>query len=193
MPDEQPDEQRCVPQDVPVTTVAVPLAAAGDITQGGAAADRAAGDAATGTPPVGTPAGTASLDVVVGTPPVGTPTDTPSVDAAEDVAVPDEDVAVPDEEALTRIATPGLVRRAPRFGAFIGYGAVLGFVVGVVLAIALDRGDLVAAGEGGGVLPFLAGSNGARLMSGVGMAGIGAILGTLLALWADARSHRRAR
>ncbi len=181
MPDEQPDEQRCVPQDVPVTTVAVPLAAAGDITQGGAAADRAAGDAATGTPPVGTPAGTASPDVVV-----GTPTDTPSVDAAEDVAVP-------DEEALTRIATPGLVRRAPRFGAFIGYGAVLGFVVGVVLAIALDRGDLVAAGEGGGVLPFLAGSNGARLMSGVGMAGIGAILGTLLALWADARSHRHAR
>ena len=85
------------------------------------------------------------------------------------------------------------MRRAPRFGAFIGYGAVLGFVVGVVLAIALDRGDLVAAGEGGGVLPFLAGSNGARLVTGIGLAGVGAIVGAVLALWADARSRRAAR
>lgn len=100
---------------------------------------------------------------------------------------------VPDEETLARIAEPALVRRAPRFGAFIGYGAVLGFVVGVVLAIALDRGDLVAAGEGGGVLPFLGGSNGARLVTGIGLAGVGAIVGAVLALWADARSRRAAR
>ena len=101
--------------------------------------------------------------------------------------------AVPDEATLARIATPAIVRRAPRYGAFIGYGAVLGFVVGVVLAIALDRGDLVNAGEGGGVLPFLGGANGARLMTGVGLAGLGALVGAGVALWADARSRRRAR
>jgi hypothetical protein len=99
--------------------------------------------------------------------------------------------ALPDEEMLARIAAPALVRRAPKYGAFIGYGALLGFVVGVVLAIALDRGDLVAAGEGGGVLPFLGGSNGARLVTGFGLAGVGAVVGALLALWADARSGRR--
>ncbi|MBN9376004.1 MAG: histidine kinase [Cellulomonas sp.] len=103
-----------------------------------------------------------------------------------------DDGAVPDEETLARIATPTLVRRAPKYGAFIGYGALLGFVLGVVLAIALDRGDLVAAGEGGGVLPFLGGSNGARLVTGFGLAGVGAVVGALLALWADARSRRRA-
>ena len=108
-----------------------------------------------------------------------------------DVAVRD-DGAVPDEETLARIAMPALVRRAPRYGAFIGYGALLGFVLGVVLAIALDRGDLLAAGEGGGVLPFLGGSNGARLVTGFGLAGVGAVVGALLALWADARSRRRA-
>ncbi len=101
--------------------------------------------------------------------------------------------AVPDEETLARIATDGVVRRAPRFGAFIGFGAVLGFVVGVVLAIALDRGDLALAGEGGGVLPFLGGSNGARLVTGIGMAGVGALVGALLALWADTRSRRHPR
>ena len=98
--------------------------------------------------------------------------------------------AVPDEQTLARIATPGVVRRAPKFGAFIGFGAVLGFVVGVVLAIALDRGDLVRAGEGGGVLPFLGGSNGVRLLSGLTVAAFGALIGGLLALWADARSRR---
>jgi hypothetical protein len=104
-----------------------------------------------------------------------------------------DDGALPDEATLARIASPVLVRRAPRYGAFIGYGAVLGFVVGVVFAIALDRGDLVAAGEGGGVLPFLAGSNGARLVTGVALAGVGAVAGALLALWADARSRRHVR
>lgn len=117
----------------------------------------------------------------------------PEPDEAGTSASPDERSVtdVPDEATLARIATPGTVRRAPKFGAFVGYGAALGFVVGVVLAIALDRGDL--AGEGGGVLPFLGGSNGARLMTGVALAGVGALVGALLALWADARSRRHAR
>lgn len=121
--------------------------------------------------------------------PTGAPVPVPEAAASDDSSAA---APVPDEETLARIASPVLVRRAPRYGAFIGYGAVLGFVVGVVLAIALDRGDLVAAGEGGGVLPFLGGSNGARLMTGVALAGVGAIVGALLALWADARSRRRA-
>jgi hypothetical protein len=101
------------------------------------------------------------------------------------------DGVVPDEATLSRIATPGVVRRVPKYGAFIGYGAVLGFVLGVVLAFVLDRGDLVNAGEGGGILPFLGGSNGAKLVSGIALAGVGALLGALLALWADARERRR--
>ena len=108
----------------------------------------------------------------------------------EPTSVPDEPTSVPDEETLARIATPAIARRAPKFGAFIGVGAVLGFVVGVVLAIALDRGDLVRAGENGGVLPFLGGSNGARLVTGLAFAAFGVLVGSLLALWVDACSRR---
>lgn len=173
MPEDLPDE--------PVTPAPVPTAAD--------AADDAAEPpvARETTPPVATgeavPEEVATGEVV--------PEEVVTGEAVPEEAVPAE--GVPDEETLARIATPALVRRAPRFGAFIGYGAVLGFVLGVVLAIALDRGDLVAAGEGGGVLPFLAGSNGARLVTGIGLAGVGAIVGAALALWADARSRRAAR
>jgi hypothetical protein len=151
----------------------------------------------TGVPPQA-PDETAAHDAAadeVGAPAAGE--DDAAVDEARTSATADEglvvrdDGAVPDEETLARIATPGVARRAPKYGAFIGFGAVLGFVLGVVLAFVLDRGDLVAAGEGGGVLPFLGGSNGAKLMSGVALAGVGALLGALLALWADARSRRR--
>ncbi len=198
MPDEQPDE--------PVTPAPVPEGAlehdaspapdepaAGQVpTPEAAAHETPAGDDA-GPTQAGVPddAGAAGVDAGRVAPGPDVPDDAGAagVDAGPVAPGPD----VPDEETLARIAAPARVRRAPRFGAFIGYGAVLGFVVGVVLAIALDRGDLVAAGEGGGVLPFLGGSNGARLVTGFGLAGVGAIVGAVLALWADARSRRAAR
>ena len=123
----------------------------------------------------------------------GAATPVPDEPAAPDeVTAPAEATTpvVPDEETLARIATPAIARRAPKFGAFIGIEALLGFVVGVVLAIALDRGDLVRAGENGGVLPFLGGSNGARLVTGLAFAAFGVLVGSLLALWVDARSRR---
>lgn len=180
MPDEQPDEP-VTPAPVPEDALAHDASPAA--RQGPAAGQAPAPDeAAAHETPAGDDGGPTQADVADDAGTAG--------DAAAPVA-PGSDV--PDEETLARIAAPALVRRAPRFGAFIGYGAVLGFVVGVVLAIALDRGDLVAAGEGGGVLPFLAGSNGARLVTGIGLAGVGAIVGAVLALWADARSRRAAR
>ena len=178
MPDEQPDE--------PVTPAPVPEGAlehdASPAPDEPAAGQVPTPEAAAHETPAGDDAGPTQA---------GVPDDAGAagVDAGPVAPGPD----VPDEETLARIAAPARVRRAPRFGAFIGYGAVLGFVVGVVLAIALDRGDLVAAGEGGGVLPFLGGSNGARLVTGFGLAGVGAIVGAVLALWADARSRRAAR
>lgn len=125
--------------------------------------------------------------------PTSEPDETAAPDTVPAMPVGPETPDVPDEATLARVATDGVVRRAPRFGAFIGFGAVLGFVVGVVLAVALDRGDLALAGETGGVLPFLGGSNGARLVTGVALAAVGALVGALLALWADTRSRRRAR
>ena len=134
------------------------------------------------------------------TEPLAAPDEPPA--APDDTApVPDESATVPgeptpvptpvpDEPTLARIATPATVRRAPRFGAFIGAGALIGFVVGVVLAIVLDTGAI--PGEGGGVLPFLGGSSGARLVTGAALAALGALVGSLIALWADARSRRHA-
>lgn len=140
----------------------------------------------TGEPASGVP------DEPVADAPVAAAAQMPAVDdAGLVVRETNDEAAVPDEATLARIATPGIARRAPKYGAFIGYGAVLGFVVGVALAFVMDRGDLVNAGEGGGVLPFLGGSNGAKLLTGVALAGFGALLGALLALWADARSRRR--
>lgn len=108
-------------------------------------------------------------------------------EALQDERGPDE--RVPDEAELARTATPGAVRRAPRFGVFIGTGALVGAVLGVILATVLDKGYL--AGDDGGVLPFLGGANGARALTALGLAAVGALVGALLALWADARSLRR--
>ena len=185
MPDEQPDE--------PVTPAPVPEDALVDDASPAPDEPAARQEPAAGQGPG--PDEAAAHETPAGDD--GGPTQAVAADdagtAGADAATVAPGSYVPDEETLARIAAPALVRRAPRFGAFIGYGAVLGFVVGVVLAIALDRGDLVAAGEGGGVLPFLAGSNGARLVTGIGLAGVGAIVGAVLALWADARSRRAAR
>ncbi len=122
--------------------------------------------------------------------PASEPDDVPVPDEPHDVTVPDEP-ATPDEATLQRIATPGTVRRAPRFGAFIGAGILVGAALGVILATVVDTGALTSSG--GGVLPFLDGANGARAVTAFALAGVGALVGALLALWADRRSLRRGR
>lgn len=101
---------------------------------------------------------------------------------------PAEPPATPDEATLARVTEQGHLRRAPRFGAFIGAGVLVGIVVGVALATVFDTGALT---DEGGVLPFLGGANGARAVTGLALGGLGALVGALLALWADARSRRR--
>lgn len=96
--------------------------------------------------------------------------------------------AVPTEAELLRTAVPATVRRAPRYGAFMTAGALAGVVVGLLLAVLADTGSVTDAG---GVLPFLGGSNGPRLLSALTGAVVGLGVGAGLALWADRRSLRR--
>lgn len=98
----------------------------------------------------------------------------------------------PDEAELARIAAPATVRRAPRYGAFLVAGALVGMVVGLVVAFATAAGSGVT-GADGGVLPFLGGQNGVRWLLALGGGVLGAFVGGGLAVLADRRSTRRRR
>ena len=114
----------------------------------------------------------------------------PLADRAADVpadAAP-ADAVVPSEDQLLRTAIPAAVRHAPRYGAFLTTGAIAGLVVGLLLAVLLGDGSVTSTG---GVLPFLGGSNGPRLLSALSGAVLGLGIGAGLALWADRRSLRR--
>ena len=114
----------------------------------------------------------------------GSSTRSPAVDPP----TRDAELTDPTEADLLRTAVPATVRRAPRYGAFITAGLIVGLVVGLTLAVVLDRGSVTDAG---GVLPFLGGSNGPRLLSALAGAALGVLVGASLALWADRRSLRR--
>ena len=120
--------------------------------------------------------------------------ESPATDEAVDVVAaepappePDQE-PTPTEDELLRAAVPATVRRAPRYGAFMTAGALVGLIVGLVLAVVVDTG---AVTDSGGVLPFLGGSNGPRLLSALAGAVLGIGVGAGLALWADRRSLRR--
>ena len=83
----------------------------------------------------------------------------------------------PSESELASLATPATLRRAPRFGRFIGAGVTLGLLAGVVIGFANAGGD----DTNGGV---------ARVMAGIGLTFVGALAGALIAVIADARSRR---
>jgi hypothetical protein len=74
-----------------------------------------------------------------------------------------------------RAATP---RRAPRFGAFVATGAVIGAALGGFL------GEIAPEG-------LLENHTPAILMSALGLGGLGALAAAGLAAWADKRSGRR--
>lgn len=98
------------------------------------------------------------------------------------------DSVVPTEDELLRTAVPATVRHAPRYSAFLTTGTLVGLVVGLLVAVLLGDGSVSSAG---GVLPFLGGSNGIRLLSALTGAVLGLGVGAGLALWADRRSLRR--
>jgi formate hydrogenlyase subunit 3/multisubunit Na+/H+ antiporter MnhD subunit len=83
----------------------------------------------------------------------------------------------PSELELASLAMPATLRRAPRFGRFIGVGVTLGLLAGLVVGF-VDAG---ADDPNGGV---------ALLMAGIGLTFVGALVGALLAVIADARSRR---
>ncbi len=102
---------------------------------------------------------------------------------------------VPSEAELERIAAPATVRRAPKFSVFIGVGAVLGIVVGVLLAVLVTLGSDgagplptdVPAGQG--FISFLDGQGTVNVVMGVTGAVVGGFVGGALAVWADRRSR----
>ncbi|CAL8974491.1 hypothetical protein CELL_01801 [Cellulomonas sp. T2.31MG-18] len=115
--------------------------------------------------------------------PAAAPADpVPPADAARD------DEAVPTEDELLRAAVPATVRHAPRYSAFLTTGTLVGLVVGLLVAVLLADGSVSSTG---GVLPFLGGSNGVRLLAALSGAVLGLGIGAGLALWADRRSLRR--
>ena len=94
---------------------------------------------------------------------------------------------MPDEGALERVAEPATVRRAPKFRAFVGAGALVGAVLGLVLAFATASNGPTF---GDGFISFLGGDGSARLVSASASAVLGCLVGAAIALVADRRSDR---
>lgn len=98
-------------------------------------------------------------------------------------------VPVPDEDELLRVAEPASVRRAPKFGAFVTAGVLLGAVLG--FAVALVTGSSVEGDGGTGFISFLDGQGSARLLVSLAGATLGALVAGIAAIAADRRSVRR--
>lgn len=96
---------------------------------------------------------------------------------------------VPDEDELLRVAEPASVRRAPKFGAFVTAGVLLGALLGFV--VALVTGSSVEQDGGPGFISFLDGQGSARLLVALAGATLGALVAGIAAIVADRRSVRR--
>jgi len=86
----------------------------------------------------------------------------------------------PDEPVETHETRMATVRRAPRYGVFIGLGIVLGVIVAIALTLSFPADESV------GMLPTVA------YVSLYGIAA-GAVLGAVVALIADRVSRSRVR
>lgn len=105
------------------------------------------------------------------------------------------DEAEIDERELERVAVPARVRRAPKFGAFIVAGAVVGVVVALLATAVVgwvsgDGGGLSSdVPSGQGFISFLDGQGTIRVVMGVTGAVVGGFVGGALAARADRRSR----
>jgi hypothetical protein len=112
----------------------------------------------------------------------------PTPDAPEPAPVP---APVPTEAELAEVAEPAQVRRAPRFGAFIVAGALVGIVIGLVAAlVAGGSSDVVS--DGTAFISLLEGQGAVRFIAVLTGAVVGGFAGAGAALLADRRSVRRA-
>ncbi len=100
-------------------------------------------------------------------------------------AVGGERRLVPPDEPVV-VAGLVHVRRAPRVGRFIGTGAVLGALVGLVLALVAGRDSAVVA-DGTAFISVLDGQGAARAVMAVAGGCLGALLGGAAAVLADRR------
>jgi hypothetical protein len=94
---------------------------------------------------------------------------------------------VPSEDELRRTATPATVRRAPKFSAFITFGALGGMVLGFLLAVIIHP-TVRLVPDGSGFISFLDGEGAVRTVMVVTGAVVGGFVGGALAARADRRS-----
>ncbi|MEV7973854.1 histidine kinase [Cellulomonas sp. NPDC089187] len=106
-----------------------------------------------------------------------------------------EESTVPTEQELEQVAEDATVRRAPKFGAFITAGALLGIVIGFLLALIFANADAdaLAAEQGQAFISAFEGEGAIRFLSAAAGGCVGALLGAAAAVWADRRSVRRSR
>jgi hypothetical protein len=117
------------------------------------------------------------------------PVDVPSEPAAPaPAAVP---APVPEEAELARVAEPAQVRHAPKIGAFIVAGTLVGALLGLVAALVAGQDSGLVA-DGTAFIGLLEGQGSARFFSALIGAIVGGFAGAGLALLADRRSVRRA-
>ncbi len=103
---------------------------------------------------------------------------------------PDEDL--PTEDELARVAEPATVRHAPRYRAFLTTGALTGAVVALVVTVIVGR-DSPVEPDGTAFIGLFEGQGAVRSVMTVAGAAFGALLGGVLAAWADRRSLRHPR
>ena len=117
--------------------------------------------------------------------------DRPTEPVAEPVPLDARGVPIPSEEELARVAQPATVRHAPKYGAFITAGVLVGMVVALVL-VAVVRPEVPWVADGSGFISFLDGEGAVRTVMAVAGGVLGGFLGGLVAVLADRRSVRRA-
>jgi hypothetical protein len=123
------------------------------------------------------------------------PNDPQPQDAPDETPVPPaldaRGVPIPAEAELAAVAQPATVRHAPKFGAFITAGALVGIVVALVLT-AVIQPDVPRVSDGSGFISFLDGEGAVRTWMAVAGAVLGGFVGGLVAVLVDRRSVRRA-
>lgn len=96
---------------------------------------------------------------------------------------------MPSEAELLATARPATVRRAPKYSVFIGAGAVVGIVVGLVLVALLKAPGVDWVSDGTGFVWFLEGEGAVRTVTALGLGVLGGFVGGALAVLADRRSR----
>ena len=125
----------------------------------------------------------------------GEPEVAPVGDEPADEPVEDAEPPIPSEDELERTATPATVRRAPKFSAFITFGALGGMLLGFLLAVIVHP-EVRLVADGSGFISFLDGEGAVRTVMVVAGGVLGGFVGGALAVRADRRSgppRRRAR